>query len=191
MKHEIKFLHGRDPLVGEADSFKEFVEINKANLHGANLRGAYLDGAYLRGAYLHGANLRGADLDGANLSGANLSDANLSDAYLRGAYLSGANLGGANLSGANLSDANLSDANLGGADLSDALGIAPFMSPTSGRICYVVDHGDVTMIQLGCFWGTINKAEATIREKHPNDAAEIYIAAMRSAEAVMKYRSKK
>ena len=171
MKHEIKFLDGRPPLVGDASSFKAFVVKNKAYLSGANLSGADLGRADLGGA-----NLRGAYLSGADLAGADLGRADLRGANLRGADLGGADLGGADL---------------GGADLGGAVGIAPFMSPTSGRICYVVDHGDITMAKLGCFWDSIRQAEIEIRKKRPTDVADIYIAAMRSAEAVMKYRSKK
>ena len=46
----------------EADSLKEVVEKNKADLHEADLRGADLCGANLREAGLRGANLRGAKI---------------------------------------------------------------------------------------------------------------------------------
>ncbi len=73
---------------GEANSLREFVVGNKADLRGADLSGA--------------------DLRGADLSGADLSEADLSEADLRGANLSGADLREADLRGANLSEANLS-----------------------------------------------------------------------------------
>ena len=135
MHIELKRWNGDVIFSGEAESLREVVKKNRANLEGANLRGAYLEGANLRGAYLRGAyleganleganlrgaNLRGAYLEGANLGGANLRGANLRGAYLRGAYLEGANLEGANLEGANLRGAYLEGANLRGAYLRGA-----------------------------------------------------------------------
>ena len=49
----------------EAETLKEVVEKNKANLRGADLQGADLQGANLRGADLRGINLWGANLLGA------------------------------------------------------------------------------------------------------------------------------
>jgi hypothetical protein len=72
---------------GEAESFKEFVEANKACLEGASLEDADLKGADLGGASLKGADLKGADLGGASLKGADLKGADLKDADLKGANL--------------------------------------------------------------------------------------------------------
>ena len=118
---------------------------------------ANLSRAYLRGAYLRGANLRGADLSRAYLRGANLSEANLSEA----------NLGGTDLSRAYLRGANLSEANLGGTDLSGAKSIISF-GPLGleRRIGYAVKHNAGPMIQLGCFWGSLDEAAAAIRTKY-------------------------
>ena len=58
---------------GEANSFKEFVEANKADLSEADLSEADLSGADLSEA-----DLSGVDLSEANLRGANLFEANLS-----------------------------------------------------------------------------------------------------------------
>ena len=68
----------------EAETLKEVVEKNKANLQGADLQGA---------------NLQGANLQGANLQGADLQEANLWGADLRGAKLRGADLWGTDLWG--------------------------------------------------------------------------------------------
>ena len=51
----------------EAETLKEVVEKNSADLIDADLRGADLRGADLRGANLRGADLRGADLRGAKI----------------------------------------------------------------------------------------------------------------------------
>ena len=56
----------------EAETLREVIEKNKANLRGADLRGANLLGADLWGADLRGANLWGADLRGADLWGAEI-----------------------------------------------------------------------------------------------------------------------
>ena len=61
----------------EAESLKEVVVKNKANLQEADLCGANLCGANLRGANLQGANLCGANLWGANLCKANLRGAKI------------------------------------------------------------------------------------------------------------------
>ena len=71
----------------EAETLKEVVEKNKANLRGADLWGADL----------RGANLRGADLQEANLWGANLWEANLQEVNLQGANLRGTDLWGAKI----------------------------------------------------------------------------------------------
>jgi len=94
---------------GEAENFKEFVQINKGNLKDANLKftnleDANIKGAYLEGAYLGRANLKGANLEDTNLEGANLDCANLSNANLSNANLEGANLKDTNLKGAYLQD---------------------------------------------------------------------------------------
>jgi internalin A len=85
--------------------YKEWCELENADLRGADLIGADLRNANLQGANLSGAELVGADLVSANLQGANLSGADLESADLREA----------NLSGANLSDANLRNAKFCGA----------------------------------------------------------------------------
>ena len=56
----------------EAETIKEVVKKNKADLWGADLRGADLWRADLRGADLREADLREADLRGADLWGADL-----------------------------------------------------------------------------------------------------------------------
>jgi len=66
----------------EAETLKEVVEKNKANL-----RETELWGADLRGANLWEANLWGADLREANLWGADLRGADLRGADLRGAEI--------------------------------------------------------------------------------------------------------
>jgi len=71
----------------EAETLKEVVEKNKANLRGADLWGADLQGA----------NLREADLQEANLWGANLWEANLQEVNLQGANLRGTDLWGAKI----------------------------------------------------------------------------------------------
>ena len=86
----------------EAETLKEVVEKNKANLRGADLWGADLQGANLRGADLQEANLRGAnlweaDLREVNLWGANLWEANLQEVNLQGANLRGTDLWGAKI----------------------------------------------------------------------------------------------
>ena len=131
---------------------KDNPEGKRANLIGANLRGADLSGA----------DLWGADLCGANLSGADLSDADLS-----GADLSGANLRGANLWGADLSGANLSGAGLRGANLWGARSYYSFTAyDTSKRIVHCIKSQDTWMIQAGCFWGTLDELEATVKSTH-------------------------
>jgi len=71
----------------EAESLKEVVVKNKANLQEADLCGANLCGANLWGANLCKANLQGAKLQGADLLEANLWGANLCKANLRGAKI--------------------------------------------------------------------------------------------------------
>ena len=71
----------------EAESLKEVVVKNKANLQEADLCGANLCGANLWGANLCKANLQGANLQGADLLEANLWGANLCKANLRGAKI--------------------------------------------------------------------------------------------------------
>ena len=69
----------------EAETLKEVVEKNKANLRRADLRGANLRGANLRGADLRRADLRRADLREANLWKIDLRETNLWGVNLRGA----------------------------------------------------------------------------------------------------------
>ena len=71
----------------EAESLKEVVVKNKANLQEADLCGADLWEANLQGANLQGANLQGAKLCKANLQGANLQGADLCGANLWGAKI--------------------------------------------------------------------------------------------------------
>ena len=137
-------------------------DLRGANLHGANLYGADLRDAYMRGANLHGAYMRGANLYGADLRGANLYGANLYGADLRGADLRGANLHGANLYGADLRDAYMRGANLHGAV--SVISFGPIGQER--RIGYAVKHGVEPMIQLGCFWGSLDEAAAAIRAKY-------------------------
>ena len=56
----------------EAESLKDAVEKNRADLHGADLGGADLHGADLGGADLHGADLYGTNLREADLYGAKI-----------------------------------------------------------------------------------------------------------------------
>ena len=173
---------------------------NDANLRGANLRGANLSGANLicanlscadlSGADLCGADLRGANLSGANLICANLICANLICANLSCADLSGADLCGADLRGANLRGANLSGANLSGANLICACGIISFGPIGSElRIGYAVAHRNGPRIQLGCFWGTLDKACAAIVEKYRDGSS--YEALVRAACAALKVNETK
>ena len=144
----------------------------RADLYGANLYGANLRGANLRGASLYGADLCDANLRDANLYVANLRDADLRDADLCGANLRDANLRGTNLCGANLRGANLCGANLRGANLCYAKNIISF-GPVglARRIGYAVMHTGGPRIQLGCFWGTLDKARVAIREKYDENSA--------------------
>ena len=118
---------------------------------------ADLYGANLYGANLRGANLRGASLYGADLCDANLRDANLRDADLRDADLCGANLRGTNLCGANLCYAK------------NIISFGPV--GLARRIGYAVMHTGGPRIQLGCFWGTLDKARVAIREKYDENSA--------------------
>jgi len=97
MKYEIKFTDGKPQIEGDAESFVEFVEQNKANLSNANLVNANLRNANLHNADLSYANLVDADLSYADLSYADLSYANLRYANLRQANLRQANFGNANI----------------------------------------------------------------------------------------------
>ena len=67
MKYKIEYLNNKLPLEGEADSFLEFVEINKDKLSGGLLIGADLRDAILYRTNLTCANLTGADLTGAKI----------------------------------------------------------------------------------------------------------------------------
>jgi uncharacterized protein YjbI with pentapeptide repeats len=127
----------------------------RANLYGANLSGANLRGADLRGANLSGADLRGADLYGADLRGADLIAATL-----RGAVLRGANLYG-------------------------AIGIVSFgPAGAERRIGYAVRHEADVMVQLGCFWGTLDAACAAVVKKYGEGSS--YEALVRAAAGAMK-----
>ena len=84
MKYIIKNRYTNKVIVEmEAESLREVVEKNKADLYEADLRGANLRGADLRGADLCEANLREADLCGANLREAGLRGANLRGAKIK------------------------------------------------------------------------------------------------------------
>jgi len=120
MKYEIKFTDGKPQIEGDAESFVEFVEQNKANLSNANLSNANLVDADLSKANLVDANLHNADLSYANLVDADLRNANLRNANLHNADLSYANLVDADLSYANLRYANLRQANLRQANFGNA-----------------------------------------------------------------------
>ena len=125
MKYKIEYINDRPALEGDANSFIQFVKMNKTNLSCAYLSCADLYEADLRGAYLSRANLKDANLYHANLQGANLKDANLYHANLQGANLEGAdiyhaNLEGADLRGANLKGADMRDVNLNNASLNSA-----------------------------------------------------------------------
>ena len=150
-------------------------DLTRAFLRRAQLSSADLSSAILTGADLSDANLTGANLSDANLIGADLSDANLTDADLTDAILTDAIL-----IGADLSDANLTDADLTWAILTWAKGIIKF-GPVGEheRTGYAVDHGDMIMVKLGCFWGTKKDALEAISEKYGENSE--YAAAVEAA----------
>jgi len=186
MKFEIKSRWSASILFSlETESLKLCVQaavkggayLGGAYLGGADLRGAYLRGAYLGGADLRGAYLRGADLGGAYLRGADLRGADLRGAYLRGAYLRGADLGGADLGGADLGGADLGGADLRGAYLRGADGeklttvgerpyleLGPFGSRNDNLQVWLTDAG--VYVKAGCFWNTLAKFTAAVKETH-------------------------
>ena len=89
-KFQIKNTYTDEVIVEmEAETLREVVEKNKADLRGADFVGADLRGANLQGADLWEADLRKADLWGANLQGADLREADLRKADLREADLQG------------------------------------------------------------------------------------------------------
>ena len=158
----------------------EWAYKTRANLDGANLDGAYLARANLDGANLAGAYLAGANLDGANLAGAYLARANLDGAYLAGANLDGANLAGAYLARANLDGAYLARANLDGKKL---IGERPILQigGLGSRNAYLVSYNteDGIKIKAGCFFGTLEEFENSVKEKHgDNQFGKEYAAAI-------------
>ena len=149
--------------------------LDRASLYGASLKRANLDLANLDGASLDGASLKGANLDLASLKGANLDRANLDGASLKGASLYGASLDRASLYGASLKRASLY-----GASLYGARGIVSFGPVGCERhIGFAVCHDKIAMVQLGCFWGSEEKAIAAIIEKY--GAGSTYEALVRAA----------
>jgi uncharacterized protein YjbI with pentapeptide repeats len=90
--------------------------------------------------------LRDADLRDANLSGADLRDADLSGANLRGVDLSGADLSGAK---------------------TDKRYISISCIGSSKRMTTYCFEDDV--IWCGCFKGTLEKFETTVRITHANN----------------------
>jgi len=161
-------------IIAESDSLTlaALVEQNKADLSGANI--SWADLSY--------TNLSEANLSYTNFSGSDLSYTNLSEADLYKANLYNANFSNANLSGTYLSEANLSMADLYKANLSKAKGIVQFgPAPTSGRIGYCVDHGDKIMVQLGCWWGELDKTIQRIAEVHSNEIGRAYADMVKSA----------
>jgi len=181
-KADLKWADLRWAVANKADL--RWADLSGANLSGAdlseaNLSGADLSGADLSGADLGWANLNEVDLRWANLRWANLRWADLNEVDLRWANLSGANLKWANFSGANLSEANLRGANLSGAKLIISFG--PIGE--ARRIGYAVKHENGPMIQLGCFWGTLDEAAREIRLKHGENST--YENLVRAACAVL------
>lgn len=103
-------------------------------------------------------------------------------ADLRGAYLREADLMGAYLRGANLSGADLMGADLTGANLSGARGIVSFgPCPGSRRIGYAVQHADCIVVQLGCWWDTLDKT----LDKLAADRTPAYVAIVQAAAMVL------
>ena len=105
--------NSKDDVIGEAQSFKNFVRDNRSDLRSANLRFADLGGVDISNgnaekADLSKSNLRFADRRSAEFECANLQGADLSGANLQGADLSGANLQGANLQGVNVKNCTVS-----------------------------------------------------------------------------------
>ena len=132
-------------------------------------------GLAIEWAYKTRANLDGANLDGAYLDGAYLARANLDGAYLAGAYLAGANLDGANLAGAYLARANLDGKKL--------IGERPILQigGLGSRNAYLVSYNteDGIKIKAGCFFGTLEEFENSVKEKHgDNQFGKEYAAAI-------------
>jgi hypothetical protein len=134
---------------------------DRPKLHGADLSCVNLSGAKLHGADLSCVNLCGADLSWVNLYRVNLYRANLHCVNLHGAALYGANLHGANLYGANLHGADLC-----GAD--NIISIGPIGSRAD--ILYAVRWKAGAMVKTGCFWGTLEKFEASVLKTHGKPA---------------------
>ncbi|MGB1270598.1 MAG: pentapeptide repeat-containing protein, partial [Endozoicomonas sp.] len=87
------------------------------------------------------------------------------------------NLRWANLSEADLSGANLSGANLSEADLSGAKGILT-VGPVgqNGRIIQAtVNKTGLVMVRAGCFYDSIDKFSAALKEKY-GDSDPVYSA---------------
>ena len=84
MKFQIKKRFSNEILIeGEANSFKEFVEANKADLSEADLSNANLSETDLSNADLYKADLSNANLSEADLSNADLSEADLYKAKIK------------------------------------------------------------------------------------------------------------
>ena len=137
-------------------------------------------GLAIEWAYKTRANLDGANLDGAYLARANLDGANLAGAYLAGANLDGANLAGAYLARANLDGAYLARANLDGKKL---IGERPILQigGLGSRNAYLVSYNteDGIKIKAGCFFGTLEEFENSVKEKHgDNQFGKEYAAAI-------------
>ena len=121
-----------------------------------------------------------ADLSFSNLRLANLRFADLSSANLRSADLSFSNLSFSNLNSADLRSSNLRSSNLGFGKL---VGERPYLSVggIGSRQDYltlwITDAGNV--FKTGCFTGSLNELEASIKETHGgNNHAKEYAAAI-------------
>ena len=163
-------------------------DLSYADLSYARLDGARLDGARLVRAILDGAILDGASLNGARLDGARLVRADLSYARLDGASLVSARLDGAYLVRASLVRASLAGASLDGAYLDGEekligkrpiFQIGPIGSRCAYLVSYITDKG--LRIRTGCFFGTLAKFKAMLKETHGNNEhAQEYKAALTS-----------
>ncbi len=169
MKFEIKHRFSGAVLFAlETESLKLCVEA--AVKAGSDLSGSDLRGSDLRGSDLRGSDLRGSDLRGSDLSGSNLS---------------GSNLSGSNLSGSNLSGSDLSGSDLSGSDgkTIKTIGERPLLSlgPLGSRADYLqawlTDAG--IYVRAGCFWDTLAKFKAAVKETHGDGPhAQEYAAAI-------------
>ena len=106
---------------------------------------------------------------------------------VKAAAASGADLQGAYLQGADLQGACLQRACLQRAYLRGAKQIISFgPCPGSGRIGYIVAQNDKEpLIQLGCFWGTLEQATERIHAAYPDARGEAYIGIIKAALAVL------